>query len=286
MKVSAGFSSGGYAKRKRRNPDAPAERLHETRLAFLARGINMEDAMNPEATTVEMSEPSRLAGVIVNPDQAFASIARRPRWVPPLLIIIATSLLFMWFFNHRVGWDHFIMTTLANDPRMERLPPDQKAAVLEQQKKILPAFGWFGSVAFVPLTSLIFAGVLMGVFNLGMGSQFKYRNLFSVVSYAWLPGAIHSLISIVIMHLKPAEDFDLQHPTAFNLGAFLPESAPKWLQSTGESIDIFILWCLVLIAVGVRALDRKRSLGTCLIGVLLPWALFVVCKAIYHVIFS
>jgi len=228
----------------------------------------------------EMSEAGRVAGVFTSPSAAFADIAERPRWIVPLVIIILSSLLFMWFFNRRVGWDRYINTTLATNPRIEQLDPEQKARVLEQQRKIVPIMGWVGPVVFAPIGIAIVAGVLLGVFNLAMGAQFKFKTLFSVASYASLPGALHSLLAIGVMHLKDPDDFNIEKPTAFNIGAFLsPDTAPKWLQSLGGSIDLFMIWVIVLIAIGIQMLDRKRSFGSCLTGVLIPWVIFVLGKA-------
>lgn len=236
----------------------------------------------------EMSEAGRLAGVFGSPSAAFADIAERPRWgLVPLIIIVLTSLLFMWFFNQRVGWDRFVNSNLANNPRIEQLPADQKAQVLAQQRKILPIIGWVGPVVFTPIGIAIAAGVLLGVFNLAMGAQFKFKNLFSVASYGSLPGALHSLLAIGVMYLKDPDDFNLEKPTAFNLGAFLsPDSTPKWLQSLGGSVDLFMIWVAVLIAIGIQMLDRKRSFGTCLMGVLIPWLIFVLCKAGWAAMFG
>ena len=101
--------------------------------------------MQPESPATGMSEAARIVGVITSPEAAFADIAQRPRWIVPIALVILSSLAFVWFFNQRVGWDHFVNTTLANDPRIEKLPPEQKSAVLAQQRKILPIMGWVGA---------------------------------------------------------------------------------------------------------------------------------------------
>ena len=133
----------------------------------------------------------------------------------------------------------------------------------------------------------ITALVLMGVFNLAMGAQFKFKNLFSIGAYSGLPGVIHGVIMIVVMYLKEPDEFDLQHPTAFNLGAILdPDKSAKWLQSLLGSFDLFVLWSIVLLAFGIHALDRKRSFTTCLVGVAIPWMLWVLGKTGWAAMFG
>ena len=243
--------------------------------------------MEPQVSAPGMSEASRVVGVITSPDKAFADIAQRPRWIVPMLLVILSSLSLIWFFNQRVGWDRFINTTIANDPRIEKLPPEQKATVLAQQRKFVPIMGWVAPVVFTPVVTAIVALILLGVFNLAMGAQFKFKNLFSIATYSGLPGVIHSLLAILVMHLKEPDEFDLQHPTAFNLGAILdPDKSAKWLQSLLGSFDLFIFWSIVLLAIGIRALDRKRSFGSCLAGVLIPWVIWVVCKTGWAAMFG
>jgi hypothetical protein len=193
----------------------------------------------------------------------------------------------MWFFTQRVGWERFIQTTVATNPRIEQLPAEQRERVLDQQRKFIPIMGWVGPVVFTPVALVAVAGVLLGVFNLALGAQFRFRSLMAVVAYGWLPAALHSLLAIGIMHLKDPEEFDLTRPTAFNAGAFLdPDASAKWLQSLLGSVDLFILWCIVLIAFGVHALDPKRPFGRCLSGVLIPWIAWVLGKAAWAGIFG
>lgn len=235
--------------------------------------------MQPDVTAPSLSEASRVVGVIVSPEPTFADIARRPRWLVPLALVLLSSLALMWFFNQRVGWDRFINTTVANDPRIEKLPPEQKSAVLAQQRKIVPIMGWVGPIVGTPLVAAVIALILMGVFNLAMGAQFKFINLFSITAYSFIPGIIHSLLAILVMHLKSPDEFDIQHPTAFNLGAMLdPDKSAKWMQTLLGSFDLFVFWSMFLLAVGIHQLDRKRSFASCLIGVVIPWLVFVLAR--------
>lgn len=242
--------------------------------------------MQPE-TAPSMNEAARVVGVITSPESAFADIARRPSWIVPMVLVILSSLALMWFFNQRVGWDRFIDTTLANDPRIEKLPPEQKAAVLAQQRKFVPIMGWVGPAVGTPVVAAFIALVCMGVFNLAMGSQFKFKSLFSITTYSFIPGILHSLLAILVMHLKDPDEFDIEHPTAFNLGVILdPDKSAKWLQSLLGSVDLFVLWSILLLAIGIHQLDRKRPFSSCLTGVLIPWVLWVLGKAAWAAVFS
>jgi hypothetical protein len=82
------------------------------------------------------------------------------------------------------------------------------------------------------------------------------------------------------MLLKDPDDFDLKNPTGFNIGFYLPHSAPAWLVSLGGSIDVFSIWIILLLATGL-SVASKKSWKTSLIGVAGPWALFVAGKVLW-----
>jgi hypothetical protein len=82
----------------------------------------------------------------------------------------------------------------------------------------------------------------------------------------------------VVLFLKDPDEFNLQNPLMFNVGAYLSPDSPAALRALGSSIDLFSLWIIVLLAIGVHAAGRKISFGKALAGIGLPWALFVCLK--------
>ncbi|OLC88693.1 MAG: hypothetical protein AUH88_00510 [Acidobacteria bacterium 13_1_40CM_4_61_5] len=62
-----------------------------------------------------------------------------------------------------------------------------------------------------------------------------------------------------------------------NVAAFLADDAPKWLSTLGQSLDLFWIWCLALVAIGFAAASPKKiktgsALGT-VFGIWLIWVL-------------
>jgi hypothetical protein len=84
---------------------------------------------------------------------------------------------------------------------------------------------------------------------------------------------------MVVLFLKDPEEFNLQNPLMFNVGAFLSPETPAALRAVGSSIDLFSLWIMVLLAIGVSAAARKISFGKALAGIGVPWVLFVILKS-------
>ena len=66
----------------------------------------MDTAATPERT--KMGELGRLTGVIWSPGEAFQDIAQRPGGWIPMAIIVVLSLVLIYSFTQRVGWERFM----------------------------------------------------------------------------------------------------------------------------------------------------------------------------------
>jgi hypothetical protein len=65
-------------------------------------------------------------------------------------------------------------------------------------------------------------------------------------------------LAIIILVIKPRGDVDPEHFLASSLGAFLPDDAPKWLEALGQSLELFWIWTMTLVAIGFSAANRKK----------------------------
>ncbi len=246
-----------------------------------------QTAPEPEPSARPMSELSRLTGVLLDPKTAFTDIARRPRWLVPLLLICLASVAYLYTYSQRVGWEHFMRQTIESNPRTENLPVAQREAIIRQQVRLASTFGYVGAVVGPPVYALVIAGVLLFLFNLILGAHLAFRQVFGITCYASLTGVVGTALAILMMFLKQPEDFDLRNPTAFNIGAYLdPQATPKWLMSLGTSIDLFSLWTILLLAVGLSVASRGISFGKALAWVVAPWLLWVLVKMVLPASFA
>lgn len=242
--------------------------------------------MTPEPTAeARMSELGRLSGVIVDPKKAFADIAERPRWWPPLVLLVLMGLAMMYTFSQRVGWDRAIRTAFENNTRVQSLTPEQREQAMSRALGFASISAYGGAILGPPIVSLALAGVLLLVFKM-MGAQFSFKQSFAVYCYASLTGLVYSALAILVMFLKNPDDFDIQHPLIFNLGAFLPDGTAKWLKAFGYSIDLFSIWLVLLLAVGLAAADRRLGFSKALTGVVGCWVVLVVLKVGWAAMFG
>ena len=190
-------------------------------------------------------------------------------------------------FSQRVGFDRMIQQQMDQNPKVQSMPADQRATQMRVSLAIVKPTAFITSVVGPPIAVLIIAGVLMFLANSMLGSQIQYGQMAAITAYASLSGLVSILLTIIIMFVRSPEDFNLQNPLAFNVGAFLnPDSTPKWLTSLGTSLDLFSFWNICLIAVGIMVASRKVSFTKALMVVVIPWAIYVVLKVGASAIFG
>jgi len=236
--------------------------------------------MTPESQNpTPMSEGARLAGVFFEPKKTFADIGRRPRWWVPMVLLMVATIGYTYAISQHVGWERAIRKTLETNQRVQALTPEQREQAIERGAKFGAMIGYIGAAIGPPITILFLAAILMGTARM-MGGQLRFEQVLAVNSYASLTGLVFVLLCVVVLFLKPPDDFNIQNPLAFNIGAFLdPSTTPKALFSVAGSIDLFTFWRIALLAVGLSAAARGFSFGKALAAVALPWLLLVVAKA-------
>ena len=245
----------------------------------------------PPEPTAPVSSVGRIPGVIFSPKPTFESIAERPTWILPLILLCVVSVTVVFVFGQRVGWRGFMerqnQTNARLQKQMESMTPDQRDKMLETQTKYAAVFGYFGVVLVTFLGALLVAAVLLAAFNLIGGEKIGFTTSLGIVAHSWVPGIIAGLLGILIIFLKDPSTVDIQHLVATNAGAFLSDDAPKWQESLLSSLDLFVFWYLLLMSIGYSATDPKKiSFGKAFGTVVGVWLLYVIVKVGFTAAFS
>ena len=222
----------------------------------------MASTMTPSQTATGSDNSfARIFGAIFSPKPTFASIARRPSWILPLILIaiVATAMFFV--YGQRVGWRANILRQIEQSDRaqkqMEQLTPEKREAVIDQQAKV----GMYIIYSLGSVGIFIFAFIVAGLLMLGfmiVGVRPTFFQSLGIVSHAWLPGIIAALLGILVLYIKDPATVDLQNLVSANLGAVMPDTSPKWLTVLLSTFDIFTFWKIALMALGFSAVDPKR----------------------------
>jgi hypothetical protein len=198
---------------------------------------------------------ARFIGIIVSPKETFRAVAASPK----VLGMLAITALLTGFFTA------LPMTTDAG-----------KQAAIEQQVQQMQSFGFTVSdqmydqlqkgtgrlpyttgisvLVFIPIMAAIFSGLLFAIFNAALGGEASFKQVYSVYIHSGVIAVVSAAVSGLVNF------FSGRVGSVTNLGALLPMLPEK---SFGAhllgTVDIFIIWSVVVLAIGLGALYKRRT---------------------------
>ncbi len=212
----------------------------------------------PEA---KISPIGRIFGVLFSPKATFEDIVRKPSWLLPMAIMVVLGVLAAVSLNQRMNWRDYVSQQIEKSPRASQLSAEQKDKQIEVGAKIAPISTYI-TVPLVPIVGLLVVALVMwGAYTLLGGASTNFKTALGIVSHAFVPSYIGSLLFLLVVFLKPVGTVDLQNPVATNVAALLPDDVPKWLDALCKNLDVFVIWYLLLIATGFAATNPKKLKG-------------------------
>jgi hypothetical protein len=244
----------------------------------------------PPSAPVEPERPGgflqNLVDVYFEPRAAFGRIVGDPRFLVPLVLYVVLVLGFTAVWMQKMDPVEFMRAQIEESGQADRIPADQREAIIEQQAKMMPIFAWVFGPLGIAASLLVTAGVLLFVFRFFYAAELPFRAAFAIVTWVFFAvGLVTTPLLLLVLQLKGDWNINPQEAIQANLGLLLDRSSaakPLWALLT--SIDVFSLWMIFLLAVGFGVASR-RTTGSALWGVAIPWATIVLGKVGWAAIF-
>lgn len=240
---------------------------------------------NVSESAAPLSQGARIVDTFIAPSKTFHDLRRSASWWLPWLLISIFALIFLSSVGRYVGWEQVARNALAQSPKQsdqfQSLPADQQAKQMRIRTLATEGIAYATPVIAL-IVFLIIAGVLMGVFNLGMGTSVPFKVTLAIVIYGSLPGIIGAILgtaSVMAGGMSGSLDreaFNIQNPVATNLAYFMDPMGNKLVYGMASALNIFIIWNIVLMGIGF-ACNSKVKRGTA-IGVVV--VLYLVFKLV------
>jgi len=238
-------------------------------------------------STERVNSIGRIFGALFAPEATFESIARRPTWFPPLVLICLIALVIVGLFGHRVGWRSFFEKQIASNSRVQQMPLDQQERVLDMQLKYGAPYIYAIAAISPAVVVLTVAAAFLGIFNGLAGANLNFKTSLGIVAHAWMPGIISGLLGAFVIFVKDPSTLDLQNLVASNASIFLSQDSAKWLFALLKSIDAFTFWIMILLAIGYSAAaPKKLSFGRAFRWIFGMWCLVVLVTVGFRAAFS
>lgn len=211
----------------------------------------------------------RPLGVLVSPKPTFRSIAERPSWLPPLVILLLLLAAVQLLAVPKVDMEAAVREA------MERQGQPASDEQVEQVAAMQSKFAVACSIPFFAAGLLVAALLFWGLGN-AAGGETGFKGSFSVTLHGLMPNAVASLLSVpVILGVEEIDPGVAQRGLlASHLAAFAPEDSAAWLLALLARVDVFAIWSLVLLVIGLRTVGRLSTAAATGV-VLVVWLLWV-----------
>ena len=247
----------------------------------------------PPVPTPEPVTPEKPGGFLQNlidvyfaPRDAFKRIVAHPSWVLPVVGATILGLAFTGIWMQRVDMPEFLETQMKEQGSWERIPAERRTEVVQQQASIVPITIWISAAAGPLVFYALMAAVLLFIYKFFYAGELGYKQSLSITAWSMFPvGLVTTPLMLLIFWLKEDWNLNPQEVLQANLSLLLDKAEtakPLWALAT--SLDLVSFWVMFLLATGF-GVAVKKSTGSALWGVAIPWVIMVAIKVGWNAIF-
>lgn len=243
----------------------------------------------PEAQPLALSQGARIVDTFIAPKKTFSDLRRSAAWWAPFLLMAIVSAALVYTAGQKIGFRKLMENQMQSQPkaqaRLDNLPADQREQQMEQGAKFTRVFSYVFPV-FVLLIWLVLALLFWATFKVAVGADVSFGTSLAVIVYAALPLTVKSLLALISVAAGVSPDsFSFQNPIASNPGYFMNPADGVFLYGLASSVDIFLIWTLVLTAIGFTCVSKVKS-GTAYAVVFGWWAVLTLATTGLSAAFS
>jgi hypothetical protein len=207
--------------------------------------------------------------VLTAPRRGLALVIERRRSLTAILAATVVSLLFAVVAVPRLDFDKAASRQIEAGPGAADMTPFQREEAVIQARKVGSVAVYAGSV-FSPALSVLVAALFLWLGFKVAGTSPTFKGTLAVAAHGLLPVLLAPLLLLpAIVARAPIDPTGLARLLPSNLGALLPEQASPILLAAATSIDLFSLWSMVLLILGMSTLTGASTRrATTVVGLL------------------
>jgi Yip1 domain. len=253
----------------------------------------------------QVSEPpklgfvERLTNIFFSPSETYADVNRAPKPIAPILVIMLATVLFSLIANWRIKPDYHQMVVnqieqqlAVQGKTMDDIPENQRQGMQVSIKiqEFIFKYRAYVFPIFTPIFLLIIA-LMLWVGTLLLQCKTTYLKVFSVAAWASVPTSIvRGMVSVLGSFVRTVDPADaqqvIQGGISSNLGPLVPKSTSIVLHALLEQMDVFLIWTLILTAIGLAAISYKKKTSQTAVIPFGIWGIAVLLRLAAAVLFK
>jgi hypothetical protein len=193
--------------------------------------------------------------MVVSPVATLSEVARDPRPLGMMIFVSAiTALSTAIFLSTDVGKLAWLDEAMRQAEAFGQTISDAQYAQLKRMKEYAAYLVVVQDLVGIPLVIMALAGMVKGAVAVILGAEATYRQSLAVVAASTV---ILTLRQLVVLPLDYARE---SMASATNVAVLLPMlPAGSFLARFLGSIDLFAVWWLLVLAIGLATLYRRRA---------------------------
>lgn len=197
-----------------------------------------------------------MADLFFDPSSLAERIIKKPKVLLPLilstLLVVAAILIVK-----NMAVEHLV-SSMKGVKELEMLSPEQIKEMMSSQYGIGVALS-----AIYPLAAVYIGGGIYYLLGKIFKSQALYKEIVSLIAFAFIITAIGTLVTSIIQILTNNITFDLSLAALAQRNLYEP---PKWYYSLLTLVNPFTIWCYAVIVIGLSKLGNiSRSSATVIV---------------------
>lgn len=194
----------------------------------------------------------RLAGMVLRPRQTLATVVAQPVWVTTwALLLIIWALCGAWLLSTDVGQQALVDERVRVVEAVGGTVTDAEYAALQARPPWWVYFTSGGRTLLIPAVTLVAAAGVWAAARRD-GGRGTFNQALAVAVHASVVLAIGQLVATPLHAIRESLT------TPLNLAALLPGiSDGSWPARFFGAIDVFVVWWLTLLAVGIAVLTGR-----------------------------
>lgn len=204
--------------------------------------------MSSTTTRTNSSLPRRLLETLVSPGELFQRFGADAPWTGALVLSTLAGVL--------------LVVAIPEEIWIEQMREGMRQAGASGEAVDPADFVWMarigsamGALIVPPVLALTVAGALRLVFSVFLGGEGTFRQYFAVTAHVMVIGVIGGIVTLPMTLASGA-------PVQLTLSLLAPFLDAESLAFRFlERVEIFAVWSVAVLALGVSVVDRKRSWG-------------------------
>ena len=221
-----------------------------------------------ENTEDKMNLLQLLVSVIDRPAVTMSHVGKKPGWawvMPALLVLVGLAV-----FSVVTAPMTSELALRQVQQQMASLPPQQAEQAAAQVERftsppVVAGFSIVGGLVTLAVMWLVWAGVLYFL-GLVAGGEASFAQSFALLAWSWLPYFLRHLI--LAAYVSYSGQLINQGLSFLVATGDQTKDAANWLYGLLSQFDLFYLWHLILVIVGLAAVARFSKTKATIVGLI------------------